>query len=99
MPGTGAVVPARRACRGRLPELRLHAGAHQRPRRPLFADPGRINKGGHGISEEDIERRYVETFKNLKDVLKYCDLAANINVFLQCLPKMVPSYPYAMTSP
>ena len=31
----------------------------------------RINKGGHGISEEDIERRYVETFKNLKDVLKY----------------------------
>ena len=33
----------------------------------------RINKGGHGISEEDIERRYVET---LKDVLKYCDLAA-----------------------
>ena len=35
----------------------------------------RINKGGHGISEEDIERRYVETFKNLKDVLKYCDLA------------------------
>ena len=29
----------------------------------------RINKGGHGISEEDIERRYVETFKNLKDVL------------------------------
>ena len=36
----------------------------------------RINKDGHGISEEDIERRYVETFKNLKDVLKYCDLAA-----------------------
>ena len=34
----------------------------------------RINKGGHGISEEDIERRYVETFKNLKDVLKYCVL-------------------------
>ena len=32
----------------------------------------RINKGGHGISEEDIERRYVETF----NVLKYCDLAA-----------------------
>ena len=36
----------------------------------------RINKGGHGVSEEDIERRYVETFKNLKDVLKYCDLTA-----------------------
>ena len=32
----------------------------------------RINKGGHGISEY-IERRYVETFKNLKYVLKYSD--------------------------
>ena len=42
----------------------------------------RINKGGHGISEEDIERRYVETFKNLKDVLKYCDLAARISTIL-----------------
>ena len=45
VPGTGAVVPARRACRGRLPELRLHAGAHQRSRRPLFADPGRFAPG------------------------------------------------------
>ncbi len=36
----------------------------------------RVSKGGHGIPETDIERRYVETFKNLKDVLKYCDLAA-----------------------
>lgn len=36
----------------------------------------RVSKGGHGIPEEDIERRYIETFKNLKDVLKYCDLTA-----------------------
>ncbi|MDO4469370.1 MAG: zeta toxin family protein [Bacillota bacterium] len=36
----------------------------------------RVSEGGHGIPEADIERRYVETFKNLKDVLKYCDLAA-----------------------
>ena len=36
----------------------------------------RVSEGGRGIPEEDIERRYVETFKNLKDVLKYCDLAA-----------------------
>ena len=35
-----------------------------------------VSDKGIGISEEDIERRYVETFKNLKDVLKYCDLAA-----------------------
>jgi predicted ABC-type ATPase len=36
----------------------------------------RVSKGGHGIPEEDIERRYIETFKNLKDVLKYCNLVA-----------------------
>ncbi len=36
----------------------------------------RVSEGGHGIPEEYIERRYVETFKNLKEVLKYCDLAA-----------------------
>ena len=37
--GAGAFVPARRAGRGRLPELRLRAGTHQRSGRPLFANP------------------------------------------------------------
>ena len=36
----------------------------------------RVNKGGHGISEADIEKRYVETFCNLKEVLEDCNLAA-----------------------
>ena len=36
----------------------------------------RVDKGGHGISEADIEKRYVETFCNLKEVLKDCNLAA-----------------------
>lgn len=36
----------------------------------------RVKQGGHGISDEDIERRYVETLKNLKVVLPQCDLAA-----------------------
>lgn len=36
----------------------------------------RVKKGGHGISETDIEKRYVETFHNLKEILKDCDLAA-----------------------
>ncbi|MCM1492075.1 MAG: zeta toxin family protein [Muribaculaceae bacterium] len=36
----------------------------------------RVRQGGHGISEKDIERRYIETFKNLKKVLHSCDLAA-----------------------
>lgn len=36
----------------------------------------RVNKGGHGIPEADIEKRYLETFHNLKEILKDCDLAA-----------------------
>lgn len=35
----------------------------------------RVKNGGHGIPEKDIERRYVETFDNLKLVLPKCDLA------------------------
>lgn len=35
----------------------------------------RVKQGGHGISDEDIERRYVETLENLKVVLPQCDLA------------------------
>ncbi len=30
--------------------------------------------GGHGISEEDIERRYFESMQNLKSVLQQCDV-------------------------
>lgn len=37
---------------------------------------GRMKQGGHGIAEQDIERRYIETFDNLKIVLSECDLAA-----------------------
>ena len=36
----------------------------------------RVERGGHGISEKDIERRYVDTFSNLKFVLPECNLAA-----------------------
>jgi predicted ABC-type ATPase len=44
----------------------------------------RVAHGGHGISDKDIERRYVETLKNLKLLLPDCDLAAiydNTNQF------------------
>lgn len=44
----------------------------------------RVQKGGHGIPEADIEKRYIETFRNLKEILKDCDLAAfydNTEVF------------------
>lgn len=33
----------------------------------------RMKVGGHGIPDEDVERRFVETFMNLKKVLKKCD--------------------------
>lgn len=35
----------------------------------------RVAHGGHGIPEKDIEKRYEETFKNLKTILPLCDLA------------------------
>jgi predicted ABC-type ATPase len=36
----------------------------------------RVSKGGHGIPDEDVEKRYLETFKNLKIVLPMCNLAS-----------------------
>ncbi len=36
----------------------------------------RVEQGGHGIPEEDIERRYVETFRQLNRIMKECDLVA-----------------------
>ena len=36
----------------------------------------RVEHGGHGIADEDVERRYVETLNNLKIVLPQCNLAA-----------------------
>jgi hypothetical protein len=36
----------------------------------------RVSKGGHGIPDEDVEKQYLETFKNLKMVLPMCNLAS-----------------------
>lgn len=36
----------------------------------------RVEHGGHGIPEKDIEKRYLETFENIKVVLPDCQLAA-----------------------
>lgn len=36
----------------------------------------RVKMGGHGISDEDVERRYEESFINLKKVIEVCDLIA-----------------------
>ena len=38
----------------------------------------RVEQGGHGIPEEDIERRYYESLNNLKDVINICD---EVNIF------------------
>ena len=35
----------------------------------------RVAHGGHGIPDEDIERRYSESFERLKQVLPLCDMA------------------------
>lgn len=39
----------------------------------------RVKKGGHGISDEDIERRYDKSLQNLKEVLVQCDSAVFID--------------------
>ena len=36
----------------------------------------RVENGGHGIPEKDIEKRYVETFQQLNSILKECNLVA-----------------------
>ena len=33
----------------------------------------RVNNGGHGIPEEDIERRYYESINNLAKIIPMCD--------------------------
>ena len=38
----------------------------------------RVSRGGHGISDEDIERRYYDSLKNLKAVIRSCD---EINIY------------------
>jgi predicted ABC-type ATPase len=35
----------------------------------------RVEHGGHGIPDEDVERRYIESFKRLKSVIDKCNLA------------------------
>ena len=35
-----------------------------------------MKQGGHGIPESDIERRYIDTFHNLRIILPDCDLTA-----------------------
>ena len=34
----------------------------------------RVSKGGHGIPDADVERRYTESFNRLKELVGVCDL-------------------------
>lgn len=38
----------------------------------------RVGKGGHGIPDKDIERRYYDSLKNLNDVIDICD---EVNIY------------------
>lgn len=38
----------------------------------------RVSKGGHGIPDKDIERRYYDSLNNLKEVIALCD---EINIY------------------
>lgn len=44
----------------------------------------RVQNGGHGIPDKDVERRYTESFQRLKDIIPVCDeviLYDNTTVF------------------
>lgn len=48
----------------------------------------RVSKGGHGIPDEVIEKRYTESLLNLKDVINICDevnIYDNTNEFIQLI--------------
>lgn len=36
----------------------------------------RVALGGHGIPEEDVERRYIQSIENMKEALMLCDIAS-----------------------
>ena len=36
----------------------------------------RVKFGGHGIPDEDVERRYIESFRNLRKAIEMCDLVS-----------------------
>lgn len=38
----------------------------------------RVSKGGHGIADKDIERRYYDSLENLKRIIDICD---EINIY------------------
>lgn len=38
----------------------------------------RVSRGGHGIPDKDIERRYYDSLNNLNNVIEFCD---EINVY------------------
>ena len=38
----------------------------------------RVSQGGHGIPDEDIERRYYESLENLRQIINFCD---EINIY------------------
>ena len=44
----------------------------------------RVQHGGHGIPDADVERRYLKSFRNLKRIMDICDLVVlydNTEVF------------------
>ena len=38
----------------------------------------RVSQGGHGIPDEDIERRYYESLENLSQIIEFCD---EVNIY------------------
>lgn len=56
--------------------IEMHYVGLDSPNTAKIRVKNRVAQGGHGITDEDIERRYLESLENIKAVLQQCDLAA-----------------------
>lgn len=54
-------------------EIELHYVGVDSPETAVKRVADRVAKGGHGIPEEDIRRRYYQSLENLEKVIPLCD--------------------------
>ena len=55
----------------------------------------RVQKGGHHIPDDVVEKRYIETLENLKEILSVVDYAKiydNTKKYKLCYSKFLSSY-------
>ena len=51
----------------------------------------RVSQGGHGISDNDVERRYDESLRNIQQIIDYCDeiYFYDNTIMLNCFARII----------